>query len=211
MLISGSENNFITNMCFKKHFKIKNIAYLFSCAIFFILTSCEEDLTKTNNNQKKNFPTQVIHNANIIQRDSGVITLRASAPIIEKYELMEPSYIVAKKGIKLEFYDKKKPDTPGTLSAKYARIFEEKQFYEAKGDVRIRTNENQRLAMQSVYWNQKERLVYTKDTVYVTLEDGSTLQGNHGMKAKDDFSEYTFFNGSADFNAQKLQMSPAQK
>lgn len=211
MLTNGSENNFTTKMKTLHHTIIKNIAYLFSCAIFFMLTSCEEDLTKINDNQNKNFPTQVIHNAKILQRDSGLIVLKASAPLIEKYELVKEPYILAKKGINIEFFDKKKPNTPGTLTAKYAKINEAKKFYEAKGDVKIRTNENQRFAMQSVYWDQTKKMVFTKDTVYVTLEDGSTLIGNHGMKAKDDFSEYTFFNGSADFNTQKLQLSSAQK
>jgi hypothetical protein len=32
-----------------------------------------------------------------------------------------------------------------------------------------------------------EKRIYTKDTVYVTMEDGSTLVGANGMTAKDDF------------------------
>ena len=85
----------------------KNIAYLFSCAIFFIFTSCEEDLTKRSGNENKNFPSQIIKNARIIQRDSGIITLKAFAPIIEKYELIDSPYVVARKGIEIEFFDKK--------------------------------------------------------------------------------------------------------
>lgn len=190
-----------------QHKIYKNIALLFSCAIFFMLTSCEEDLTKMGGKQDKNFATQIIYDANIVERDSGMVTLRAKAPIIEKYELVNPSFIVASKGINIEFFDKKKPKNPGTLSAKYAKIFETKKFYEAKGDVKIRTTENQRFAMQSVYWDQLKKEIYTKDTVYITLEDGSTIVGAHGMKAKDDFSEYTLFKTTADFNSQKLKMS----
>ncbi|MCE3076356.1 LPS export ABC transporter periplasmic protein LptC [Chryseobacterium gwangjuense] len=182
----------------------KNIAYLLSCAIFFIMTSCEEDLTKGNNSKNKNFPSQIINNANIIQRDSGFVTLKAKAPIIEKYELIDSPYIVARKGINIEFFDKKKPKTPGKITAKYARIFEYKKFYEAKGNVRITTNEGQRFAMQSIYWDQKKNRIYTRDTVFVTMEDGSTLIGANGMTAKDDFSEYTFFKSSGDINSKKL-------
>lgn len=194
-------------MKFVKNRSYKNIAYLFSCAIFFILTSCEEDLTKSKGNQSKNFPSQIINNANIIQRDSGIVTLKAIAPIIEKYELIDSPYIVARKGINIEFFDKKKPKIPGRLTAKYARIFDYKKFYEAKGDVRITTNEGQKFAMQSVFWDQKKQRIYTKDTVYVTMEDGSTLIGANGMTAKDDFSEYTFYKGSGNLSATKLSES----
>ncbi|MBB4805949.1 LPS export ABC transporter protein LptC [Chryseobacterium defluvii] len=196
-------------MKFLINISYKNIAYLFSCAIFFILTSCEEDLTKRNANQSKNFPSQIIHHANIVQRDSGFVTLKATAPIIEKYELIDSPYIVAKKGMNIQFFDKKKPKVPGKIVAKYARIFEYKKFYEAKGDVRITTNEGQRFATQSIYWDQKKKRIYTKDTVYVTMEDGSTLVADHGMTAKDDFSEYTFFKNSGDFSTK--QISEKQK
>ncbi|AYZ13134.1 LPS export ABC transporter periplasmic protein LptC [Chryseobacterium arthrosphaerae] len=191
-------------MNFSKKISYKNIACLFSCAIFFILTSCEEDLTKNKGNQSKNFPSQIINNANIIQRDSGFVILRAKAPIIEKYELIDSPYTVARRGVDIQFYDKKKPKIPGTIKAKYAKFYDYKQFYEAKGNVRITTNEGQKFAMQSIFWDQRKKRIYTKDTVFVTMEDGSTLVGANGMTAKDDFSEYTFYNNSGDFNSKRI-------
>lgn len=174
-------------------------------AIFFsMVISCEEDLTIVNNNQSTNFPSQIINNAKIIQRDSGFVTLRANAPIIEKYEYVDSPYVVAKRGIEIKFYDKKKPDVPGKITAKYAHINEKRQFYQARGNVKILTNEGQSFAMQTVFWDQKNKKIYTKDSVFVTDKDGSTLIGANGMTAKDDFSEYTFFNNSGDINAKKI-------
>ena len=186
---------------------LKNIAYLFSCAIFFIFTSCEEDLTKLNGDNDKNFPSQIIHNAKIIQRDSGMITLKATAPIIEKYELIDSPYTVAKKGMKIEFFDKKNPRKPGNITAKYAKMYDYKKFYEARGDVKILTSDGQRFATQSVFWDQKKNRIYTRDTVYATMEDGSTLVHANGMTAKDDFSEYKFFNNSGDLDVSKTKMA----
>lgn len=175
--------------------KYKNIALLFGCAIFF--ASCEEDLAKVNAaNKKVDFPSQIIKNANIIQRDSGLVKLRAKAPLIEEYQLIDTPYIVARKGIDIEFFDKKKPKTPGTLKADFAKITEMKKFYEAKGNVKIKTNEGQLFASQSFYWDQNKREIFTRDTVYVTNTDGSTQVSVNGMIAKDDFSKYTFYNNS---------------
>ncbi len=208
MLTNGSERPYTTKMTFFKNISYKkNIAYLFSCAIFFAVTSCEEDLAKNAAKQSKNFPSQIIDNAHIIQRDSGFVTMRAVAPVIEKYELIDSPYTIARKGIDIQFFDKKKPKVPGTIKAKYAKFYDYKQFYEARGDVRIKTNENQRFAMQSVFWDQRKKRIYTKDTVYVTMEDGSTLVGAHGMTAKDDFSEYVFYQNSGDFSTNQLKMS----
>lgn len=191
-------------MLIKYKYINKNIAVLLRCAIFFILCSCEEDLAELNANKKVDFPSQIIYNSNIVQRDSGFVKLRAIAPVIEKYELVDSPYVVAKKGIKIEFFDKKKPKQPGNLTANYAHFNEKRKFYTAKGDVRILTNEGQRFAMQSVYWDQMKKEIYTKDTVYVTDKDGSVMIGANGMWAKDDFSAYTFYNNSGEFNSKKI-------
>lgn len=187
-----------------KHITLKNIAAFLSIAIFFSLMSCEDDLTKNVGKKKLNFPSQVINGANIVQRDSGFVKIRATAALIEKYELIDTPYIVARKGIYIEFFDKKKPQTPGTIKAKYAKIVEKKQFYEARGNVKIVTNEGQTFATQSVFWDKKNKKMYTSDTVFVTDKDGSTLVGANGMTAKDDFSEYTFFNNSGDIATKKI-------
>ncbi len=189
----------------------KHIAYLFSCAIFFIFISCEEDLTKQNENQNKNFPSQIINNAKIVQRDSGFVTLKASAPIIEKYELIDSPYTIARRGMKIEFFDKKNPKKPGNITAKYAKIYEYKQFYEARGNVRILTSDGQRFATQSVFWDKRKNRIYTKDTVYTTTADGSVLVGANGMTAKDDFSEYTFYNNSGDLDISKSKIAESKK
>lgn len=182
----------------------KNIVALLGLAIFFSLTSCEEDLTKADQNKKKNFPSRIIYNANITKRDSGMVKVRFKAPLLEEYEFIDTPYVEVRKGLYLEFYDSKKPKVPGKLWAKYAKIVEKKQFYEAKGNVKVINNEGQTFVMQSIYWDKANRKMYTKDTVFITDKDGSIFVAANGMKAKDDFSEYVFYNNSGDFNVKKM-------
>ena len=187
--------------------KFKNIACLLGLAIFFI--SCEEDLTTINSKTRKvNFPSQVIYDAKIVQRDSGRVKMRATAPLIEKFELIDTPYVVARKGIDIEYFDRKNPAKPGRITAKFAKMTEMKRFYEARGNVKVVTSEGQMFAMQTVFWDQAKKEIYTSDTVYVTDKDGSTLVAANGMRAKDDFSEYTFLNNAGDINAKKI---PEQK
>ncbi len=183
--------------------KLNNIAFLLGLAIFFV--SCEEDLADVNSAKKKvNFPSQIIYDAKIVQRDSGMVKMRATAPLIEKFELIDTPYVVARKGINIEYFDKKNPGKPGKITAKFAKMTEMKKFYEARGNVKVVTSEGQMFAMQSVFWDQGKQEIYTSDTVFVTDKDGSTLVAANGMRAKDDFSEYTFFNNSGDINAKKI-------
>lgn len=180
---------------------IKNIVTLSGLAIFFVLTSCEEDLAEANKNANKNFPSRVIYNADITRRDSGKVKVRFKAPLLEEYEFIDTPYVEVRKGLYLEFYDSKKPNVPGKLWAKYAKIIEKKQFYEAKGNVKVINNEGQTFVMESIYWDKKNQKMYTKDTVFISDKDGNIFVAAHGMNAKDDFSEYTFYNNSGDFNA----------
>ena len=180
---------------------IKNIVALSGLAIFFVLTSCEEDLAEANKNANKNFPSRVIYNADITRRDSGKVKVRFKAPLLEEYEFIDTPYAEVRKGLYLEFYDSKKPNVPGKLWANYAKIIEKKQFYEAKGNVKVINNEGQTFVMESIYWDKKNQKMYTKDTVFISDKDGNIFVAAHGMNAKDDFSEYTFYNNSGDFNA----------
>lgn len=79
-----------------------------------------------------------------------------------------------------------------------------KQFYEAKGHVKVINNEGQTFVMESIYWDKANRKMYTKDTVFITDKDGSIFVAANGMKAKDDFTEYVFYNNSGDFNVKKM-------
>ncbi len=185
----------------------KNIVTFTGLAIFFALTSCEEDLAKVNDKKSTNFASRIIYNADIVKKDSGMVKVRFKAPLLEEYEFVDTPYVVVRKGLYLEFYDSKKPKTPGKLWAKYAKMIDKKQFYEARGNVKVINNEGQTFAMQSIYWDKAKQRMYTKDTVFITDKDGSIFVAANGMNAKDDFSEYTFYNNSGDFNVKKMPNS----
>ena len=182
----------------------KNIVAVFSVAIFFVLHSCEEDLTEVNRDKNKNFPSRIIYNSNILQKDSGFVKIRFEAPILEEYEFIDTPYIEAKKGIYLEFYDKKKPEVPGTLKANYAKFIEKKEYYEAKGGVKVTNSEGQTFVMKSIYWDKRNKQMYTKDSVFISDKEGNVFVAANGMVAKDDFTEYTFNNNSGEINPKKI-------
>ena len=181
----------------------RNIALLSGFAIFFM--ACDENtLDNTKEIERKDIPSQVVRNAYIVQRDSGMVKLRAKAPLIEKYELIDTPFVEAKKGINIDYFDRKNPDKPGKISANYAKMIELKKFIFAKGNVRILTQEGQLFTMNTIYWNQDKKIIYTHDTVHITDKDGSKLVASKGMTAKDDFSEYTFNDAKGDISTQKI-------
>lgn len=200
----GSLKTYTTKMNILHKIFLKNLAGVFPLAIFFLLVSCEEDQSKAGGKKKTNFPAQVFYNAKIIQRDSGRISMRFNAPLIEKYEFLDTPYVETRKGLYIEFIDHKKPKTPGKLWANYAKMIEKKDFYFAKGDVKIINPEGQTFKMQSIYWDKKNKKMYTKDTVFITDKEGNILIGSHGMKAKDDFSQYSLYSSFGEANSETM-------
>lgn len=184
---------------FGKH--IRNTAVSLWGAVFFIFISCDEYALPPDKAKKTGFPDRIVHNAQIVRMDSGRINLNLKAAVIEDYSLVDSPYIEARKGIYLEYFDKKNPKIPGKVWAKYAKYDKLKDLYTARGSVKIITNEQQTFASESIFWDKKNQKMYTNDTVYVTDKDGTTLIGANGMTANDDFSEYTFNNNSGTFTS----------
>lgn len=180
-----------------------NIALYLGGMLFNV--GCDENIIDHQKEQSRtDIPSQVVRNANIIQRDSGRVTLRAKSALIEKYELIDTPYIEAQKGIDIEYFDSKNPQKPGKISADYAKMIELKKYIFAKGNVRILTQEGQLFTMNSIHWNQDTKQIYTHDTVYITDRDGSRLIASKGMTAKDDFSQYTFNETKGDISTEKI-------
>lgn len=198
----------ILRLIFKENQKFQHSGRLFYRSFFVVcglfLISCEEDIAQKYKNAKKDFPSQIIYNADMIERDSGRIKMKAKAPLIEQYALIDTPYVVARKGIFIEYWDPKKSDKPGRLKADYAKMIEMKNLYYARGNVQIITAEGQMFAMNSITWDKGKKQIFTRDTVYVNDNKGNLMIGKHGMTASDDFKSFTFYNSTGELNAGEL-------
>lgn len=185
--------------------KLSNVVYF---GIMLLITiwvqSCEDKVSAKKGSANKNFPSQIIYNTDIVRRDSGNINLKFRAKIIEKYEYVDSPYVVAKKGFYLEYFDKKKAKKPGKIWADYAVFNEKKNTYEAKGNVRILTSDGTSFKTKSIFWDKNKKEMSTKDSVFVMDNKGNSLVGANGMRAKEDFTEYTFYDNSGDFEVNAL-------
>jgi len=188
----------------REYSEINLVFRIFLISVVFLLASCKDVRSEKISDMKKNFASQVLYNAKIIQRDSGKISMRLNAPIIEKYEYLDTPYVETKKGIYIEFTDKKNSNSLGKIWADYSKMIEKTGFYEAKGNVKIINPEGQTFRMQSLYWDKKEGRMHTKDTVYITDKEGNILIGSGGMNAKDDFSEYSLYRSFGEANTKTI-------
>ncbi|MFA7447828.1 MAG: LPS export ABC transporter periplasmic protein LptC [Weeksellaceae bacterium] len=160
--------------------------------LVFIL-GCTQIEDVDTSEQKRDFPSRTLINAHIVYKDSGFVKINLRSPLIEEYAFIDSAYTQFPKGLEMNFYTNN-IDSPGYLRANWAIMYELKEWYEGRGDVKIISEKGDTLKTQKLFWNKKERRVFTSDTVFIISKSGDSLQANNGLEAKDDLSEYTLFN-----------------
>ncbi|HUH36130.1 MAG TPA: hypothetical protein VL022_09885 [Moheibacter sp.] len=175
----------MVNLFFRKRYlPFLGLGLVLACAKF-------EDVELTD--QNKNIPTRTLVNAEVVFKDSGFIKINLLADLIEEFGMVDTPYTLFSKGLELNFYTKS-IDSPGYLRANWALTNDIKGWYEGRGDVVVINEVGDTLKTQQLFWNKKERKIFTQDTVYIITKTGDSLQANDGLEAKDDLTEYMLFN-----------------
>jgi LPS export ABC transporter protein LptC len=128
----------------------------------------------------------------VIYSENGIVTAQVTSAKRLQYENGDTIFPEGIYGI---FYDKDK-NIVGTLSASQAYQYVDKNVYELKGDVEIKSYQDQthnqisrQLNTEELSWNLNKEEVYT-DT-FVRIESEEELLTGYGIFAKQDLSYYT--------------------
>ncbi|WP_312923869.1 LPS export ABC transporter periplasmic protein LptC [Empedobacter brevis] len=167
--------------------------YIFGLiSISILLFSCKKELPPINK-KKVEFPSRTLINANIINRDSGRISMNVRSPLIEEYTTVDSPYTVFRKGLDLDFYQKGQIK-PGYFQADWAKLSDATGIYEGRGNVIIVNEKGDSLKSEQLFWNKKNKTVYTSKEVYLISSEGDSLTAKNGLQATDDLESYTLFN-----------------
>ena len=161
-------------------------------SIFVLLFSCKKELPPLNK-KKVEFPTRTLINANIINKDSGRISMHVRSPLIEEFTTVDSPYTIFRKGVDLDFYQKGSVK-PGYFQADWAKLSDATGIYEGRGNVIIVNEKGDSLKSEQLFWNKKNKTVYTSKEVYLISSEGDSLTAKNGLQATDDLETYTLFN-----------------
>ncbi len=158
-------------------------------AVLFIITSCQQKASEKEVPQIYTGPLSTLIGATIIYSDSA----RQKA-IVEADELLDLQNgdREVPKGMFITFYEKD-GSVSATLRANYAYFFKEDDKWKATGNVIVDNIANKEtLKSEELYWEPKNEDVYTDK--FVRIETPGELMTGTGLKAKQDFSEWTLKN-----------------
>jgi len=116
--------------------------------------------------------------------DSGRVQMQLDAPVMNRYEGVNPS-LEFPEGFKAIFFDSAMNIT-SRIKADYGISYENTKMLEARNDVEVENYEtNERLNTESLYWDQRKRLIFTRAYVKITSPDkvifGDSLVATEGF------------------------------
>ena len=161
-----------------------------------MLFSCENSMEKVKQFiENDTISGLMAYNVVIERSDSGRLVARLTAPVMRTIDDKDSSKIEFPKGFVAYMFD---GDTvpSAKISGDYGVSYEKKQLVVAKHNVRAENIVTQEvLETETLYWNQKDKKIYTKGLVKISSPD-KMIYGD-SMVANEDFSRREIFGISA--------------
>lgn len=123
----------------------------------------------------------------ILYSENGKTKARLFTREFVRNEVAKPPYVDMKKKLFVEFFDDSMK-VNNTLSAKYARYYEQQENVLIRDSVVVVNKKGEELNTEELVWNQKLRKFYTEKFVRITTP--TQVMYGDGLEANEDFSWY---------------------
>ena len=160
-----------------------------------VLFSCENPMSVVNELANDDTISSITADSVVFYRsDSGRVEMELVTPRMVRFEDEEET-MEFPFGFAMVMYDKHK-QVISEFSADYGKSYGKRGLIEASGNVMVRNADNEEtMYSDKLYWYQNEKMIHTRSHVRIIAPD-KEIEGD-SLVAKEDFSEYTMYSGSA--------------
>ena len=120
--------------------------------------------------------------------DSGKLVTNLLAEKLLDYSNLEFPYKEFPKGIEVRFWDE--DGKKNTVTADYAIQFDETGLVDLRDNVVVITADSVVLKANQLYWDQKNKWVFTDQPYQIKFKDGSYNDGAVGFDSSEDFTTF---------------------
>ena len=125
--------------------------------------------------------------------DSGIVNLELHTPRLVRMET-DDDIMEFPLGFAVFMFDKGQKTTE--LHADYGKNYGKQRLIEAMGNVVVKNfGSNETMYSDKFFWYQDQKMIYTRSHVKIVTPDKQIEADS--LVAKEDFSEYTMYSGSA--------------
>lgn len=163
------------------------------CVFSVSLSACKNDPQKIDELVNKlSMQEDQADDVTIIYSERGKSKIRMYATEFVRNEVAKPPYVDMRKGLRVEFFEDTSNRIESTLTALYARWYEEKGNVLIRDSVVVVNKKGETLRTEELIWNQNIRKFYTEKFVRITTAD--QIMFGDGLEANEDFSWYRIKN-----------------
>jgi len=183
---------------------MKSTVALLVAGSAILLMSCKKNVV-VQPIDEQTLMTMMSDTLTVVQSQNGMVKMRFSTPLMERYQLAKEPYMEFRRGVRVTTYDDSTMNEVSTLVADYAIFFEKRELWEAKGNVVATNAEGQTLYTQQLFWNQKTHRVYSNVDSKIT--QGNDVFIGEGFESDDRFDRWSFrkFTGKLTVDTQPTQ------
>lgn len=156
-----------------------------------LLFSCESSKPVSEDVNLETLMTEYSENMSITMSENGLKSYHFETPLIEGYAMAKDPHKEFRKGIKITMYEKDSLQTSSaTLVANYAIFYEERQLWEAKGDVKVEQLGGRKLFTSQLFWNQVTHTIYSN--VDCKIVQGDQVYHCEGFESDEQMKEWSY-------------------
>jgi len=169
--------------------------------VAILFTACEDNYKRVGEEATERvFPQGVAKNftltyteakkelSTLDSANSRIIAVLRS-PLNENYENLTFKYQVFPDGLEVDFYDEK--DQKSTIKADYGMVYSQTNLIDLQGNVVIESYDGKKLETPQLYWDRKNKWIFTENKFTYTNPADGTIMDGEGMDFNRDF---TYFN-----------------
>lgn len=150
--------------------------------------SCEGNVKNVQQLSVQDYePVAVGVNINLKYTDSGRVVSNLLAPKALDYITLDFPYREFPEGIELRYWDE--DNKKSTVTSNFAIRFEANQLVDLRDNVVIVTADSTTLLTNQLYWDQKNKWVFTDQPYQIKFKDGSFNEGS-GFDGSEDFTTF---------------------
>lgn len=158
-----------------------------------LLFSCSGEAQDTKSSAEEAMMTEYSEDLSIINSQNGRRSYHFVTPLLEGYTLAREPYREFRKGIKITTYqDDSLSSVDAVLTANYAIYYQNRELWEAKGNVVVEKSDGKTLYTQQLFWNARTGKIYSNVDSKIVQNNGRDVFIGEGFESDEEFKDWRF-------------------
>ena len=158
-----------------------------------LLFSCADKDAGRASASEETMMTEYSEDLSVVMSQNGRRSYHFVTPLLEGYSLAREPYREFRKGVKITTYQNDSLTTvDAVLTANYAIYYENRELWEAKGNVVVEKSDGKTLYTQQLFWNARTKKIYSNVDSKIVQNNGRDVFLGEGFESDEEFKDWRF-------------------